>query len=104
KALIVLGGAQAAFAAGANAHSYGGAALGGAMAGAAAGTAIAPGIGTAIGAIGGALLGLFGHAKKAREEMEKLRSEFISSRGGIEALGKAAEHSGISLQKLFDAK
>lgn len=103
KALIVIQGAQAAFNAGKNANSFGGAALGGAMQGAAAGAQFGP-LGAVIGGVGGALLGLFGHAKKVREEMERLRKSFIESAGGLDALREHAEKAHVPLEKLFNSK
>lgn len=54
---------------------------------------------------------LFGGAKKAqeeirkaREEMERLRSEFVKSHGGMDALARKAREAGISLTAMFAAK
>jgi hypothetical protein len=95
KAMAALGAAQAAV--------NSGSALGGAATGAAFGAQFGI-IGAGIGAVGGALLGFFGKAKKAREEMEKLRGEFIKSAGGMDALKKQAAAAGVSLDGLFKQK
>lgn len=95
KAMAALGAAQSAF--------KSGSILGGAMTGAAFGAQFGP-IGAGIGAVGGALLGFFGKAKKAREEMQKLRNEFIQSAGGMDALKKQAAAAGVSLEGMFKQK
>lgn len=81
----------------------GGSVLGGAASGAAFGAQFGP-WGAAIGAAGGAILGFIGKAKRAREEMEKLRAEFLQSVGGMEALRDKAGEAGISLDAMFKAK
>jgi hypothetical protein len=81
----------------------GGSVLGGAIGGAVAGAAFGP-LGAGIGAVAGGLLGLFSHAKKAREEFERMRAEFLRSSGGLQQLEIAAEHAGVSLQAFFDAR
>ena len=48
--------------------------------------------------------GIFNGGKKAREELQKLRAEFIASMGGMEGLRAAAQEAGISLEALFDAR
>jgi hypothetical protein len=96
KAMALLGAAQSAFSSGS--------AGGGAMTGALAGFAVGGPIGAGIGAIAGGLLGLFGGAKKAREEMNKLRSEFVSNMGGMAALAAKAKEAGVSLDGMFKAK
>jgi hypothetical protein len=95
KAMAVMHAAQAAFQSG---SFFGGAATGAAF-GAQFGV-----VGGIVGGLAGGLLGLFGHAKKVREEMRKMREELIGSEGGLKALEVAAQHSGISLQAMFDAK
>ncbi len=95
KAMAALGAAQSAF--------NSGSAAGGAMTGAAFGAQFGI-LGAGIGAVGGAILGFFGKAKKAREEMEKLRSEFVKSAGGMPALSAAAKAAGISLDGMFKQK
>jgi len=97
--------------AGANARSAGSAALGGAVSGAMTGFAIGGPIGAGIGAVGGALLGLFGRAKKAREEAKKLKEElkgmqdeFIKSMGGLDALKSKAKEAGVSIDLMMSAK
>lgn len=77
--------------------------LGGAGAGASAGAAFGP-WGAAIGGLAGGLLGLFGGAKKAREEMEKLKASFLQSQGGMVALSARAREASISLEAMFKAK
>jgi hypothetical protein len=47
---------------------------------------------------------IFGGAKKAREEMEKLRSEFVKSAGGMQALKAQAAAAGVSLDGMFRQK
>lgn len=95
KAIAAMHAAQAAF--------NSGSALGGAATGAAFGAGFGP-WGAAIGAVAGGLLGLFGGAKKAREEMEKLKAQFISSQGGMTALAAKAKEAGIALDAMFKAK
>lgn len=95
KAMAALGAAQSAL--------NSGSAAGGAMAGAAFGAQFGI-LGAGIGAVGGALLGFFGKAKKAREEMRQLRDEFVRSAGGMDALKKQAAAAGISLDGLFKQK
>lgn len=56
-----------------------GSVLGGAVTGAAMGMEIGGPIGAGIGAIAGGLIGLFGHAKKAREELKKLRDQALAT-------------------------
>jgi hypothetical protein len=90
-----INGLQAAF--------QSGSALGGAASGAAAGSAFGP-WGAAIGGVVGAIAGLFGGAKKAREEMEKLKATFVSSQGGMTALVAKAKEAGIALDAMFRAK
>jgi TP901 family phage tail tape measure protein len=77
---------------------------------------IAGGIVGGLRAIGGIVSGiksLFGggEAKKLREEIakaaaeaQKLRQEFISSHGGLEALHRKAEQAGVTLAAMFSAK
>lgn len=81
-----------------------GSALGGAATGAMMGFAVGGPIGAGIGALAGGLLGLFGGAKKAREEMEKLRAQFVQSMGGMDALRQKAQQAGVSLAAMFNAK
>jgi hypothetical protein len=95
KATVVMNAAGAAL----NSGSF----LSGAGAGAAAGSMFGP-IGAGIGALAGGLLGLFGKAKKAREEMKKLQDQFVQSMGGMDALKKAAAAAGVSLDAMFKAK
>jgi hypothetical protein len=80
-----------------------GAALQGAAAGAKLGSAFGP-VGTAIGAVGGAIFGFIGKAKKMREEMKKLKKEFVESHGGMEKLSAEAKAAGVDLDKAFNAK
>jgi hypothetical protein len=94
KAMAAMGAVQGAM---------GGGFLGGATTGASFGAQFGP-VGAAIGAVGGALLGLFGNAKKAREEMNKLRSEFVQSAGGMAALKAQAAAAGVSLDGMFKQK
>jgi hypothetical protein len=61
-------------------------------------------VGGGIGAVVGALGKLFGGASKAKEEMLKLRSEFLKSQGGMAALQKSAQAAGVSLDAMFKAK
>jgi hypothetical protein len=81
-----------------------GSAAGGAMSGAMTGFAIGGPIGAGIGAIAGGILGWAGGAKKAQEEMRKLRSEFIQSAGGMEALRAKAQQAGVNIDQMFKAK
>jgi len=88
-----------------------GSVLGGAMSGAMTGFAVGGPLGAGIGAVAGGLLGLFGKAKKAREEAKKLatelksmQDEFVKSMGGLDKLKSTAGQAGISLDKLFAAK
>lgn len=81
-----------------------GSVLGGAASGAMLGFQIGGPIGAAIGGIGGAILGLFGKAKKLREEMRKLRESFIDSMGGLDSLKQKAAAAGVSLDAMFKAK
>lgn len=85
--------------------------LAGAAAGAQLGFAMGGPLGAGIGAAAGALLGWIGKAARAREEAAKLaaqisqmRTEFISSAGGIAALELKAKSAGLTLDKLFNAK
>lgn len=82
----------------------------GALAGASAGAAFGP-IGAGIGAVAGGLLGLFGKAKKAREELEKmqreltkLKDEALKANGGIEGLTKAFNRVGLDAASALGAK
>lgn len=77
---------------------------GGALSGAMTGFAVGGPIGAGIGALAGGLLGLFGKAKQAREEMKKLSDQFIQSQGGMAALQAKAREAGISLEAMFKAK
>jgi TP901 family phage tail tape measure protein len=77
--------------------------MGGAMAGAAFGASFGP-IGAGIGAVAGGLLGFLGGANKAKEEMRKLREEFLQSVGGMAALQQKAREAGVDLNDLFKAK
>ncbi len=77
---------------------------GGALSGAMTGFAIGGPIGAGIGALAGGLLGLFGKAKAAREEMKKLSDQFIASQGGLDSLKAKAAAAGVSLDALFKAK
>lgn len=94
KAMAILGAAQSAMKGGV---------LGGATTGAAFGAQFGI-LGAGIGAAAGALLGFFGKAKAAREEMEKLRNEFVKSAGGMTALKTQAAAAGISLDGMFKQK
>lgn len=60
--------------------------------------------GSVIGIGKGIFDALFGGAKKAREEMEKLRASFLQSQGGMAALQAAANRAGISLNAMLNAK
>lgn len=102
KAQAALGAAMSAF--------KSGSAAGGAATGAIFGSQFGP-VGAVLGGIGGAILGLFGGAKKAREEaerlrkeLEKTRDEFIKSMGGMDMLKAKAKEAGVSLDTLFAAK
>lgn len=83
--------------------AYNSSALGGAAAGASFGASFGP-IGIGVGAVVGGLLGFIGSAARAKAEMEKLKNEFASSHGGMDALKRKAEEMGISLTKALDAK
>ena len=84
--------------------SKAGGALSGAGQGAAIGTSILPGWGTAIGAVIGGITGFIGAGKKMKKELKEIRESFISSAGGMEALKIKAKESGVSLDKMFQAK
>jgi hypothetical protein len=86
-----------------SASANSGSAIGGAATGAAFGLQFGP-WGAAIGGVVGAIAGLFGGAKKAREEMEKLKATFVSSQGGMTALVAKAKEAGIALDAMFRAK
>lgn len=77
--------------------------LGGAAAGASFGASFGP-WGAAIGGAAGALLGFVGGLGKAKKEMAKLKEDFISSAGGIDALRAKAAEAGINLEFVFSAK
>lgn len=94
KAMAAMGAVQSAL---------GGGVFGGATTGATFGAQFGP-VGAAIGAVGGALLGLFGKGKAAREEMEKLRNEFVKGAGGMDALAARAKAAGVSLDGMFRKK
>ncbi len=81
-----------------------GSVLGGAASGAMTGFAVGGPIGAGIGALAGGLLGLFGKAKAAREEMNRLRNEFLQSVGGMAALQAKAKEAGIALDAMLKAK
>jgi hypothetical protein len=76
---------------------------GGAAAGAAFGSSFGP-IGTAIGAVAGGLLGFIGKAKRLREELRKMKDDFVASMGGMAALQQKAKDAGVSLDAMFKAK
>lgn len=97
-------GKAAAIVQGATSAYRSGSLLGGATTGAMLGFQVGGPIGAGIGAIGGALLGLFGKAKKLREEMRKLRDSFVESMGGMDALKQKAAAAGVSLDAMFKAK
>jgi hypothetical protein len=77
--------------------------LGGAGAGAAAGAAFGP-LGAVIGGVAGGLLGLFGGAKKAREELAKLKDQVVGSFGSMEQFRKTAQNLGIDVSKAMSSK
>jgi hypothetical protein len=79
-------------------------AMSGAMMGFAVGGPIGAAVGGGLGLITGALGKLFGGANKAKEEMLKLRNEFLKSQGGMAALQKSAQAAGVSLDAMFKAK
>lgn len=102
KAQAVLGAAMSAY--------KSGSALRGAATGAIFGAQFGP-LGAILGGIGGGLLGLFGGAKKAREEAARLRKEleatrdaFIKSMGGLDMLKAKAAEAGVSLAAMFSSK
>lgn len=80
-----------------------GAALSGAAAGAKMGAAFGP-IGAGIGAVGGAILGFINKGKQLKKEMEGMKTTFVDSFGGMDALKTKAEEAGVSLEKMFSAK
>jgi hypothetical protein len=88
---------------GAAAAFQSGSLLGGAAAGASAGAAFGP-LGAGIGAVAGGLLGLFGGAKKAREELNKLKDQVIGSHGSLQNFAKAAAKAGVDVSKAFSTK
>jgi hypothetical protein len=82
----------------------------GAMAGAAFGSVV-PGIGTAVGAGVGAIVGAFSgwlggnsKEKKALEEMNQIRDEWIQSFGGLQKTKDMADKLGVSLGNAFTTK
>jgi hypothetical protein len=79
-------------------------AMSGAMMGFAVGGPMGAAVGGGLGLITGALGKLFGGANKAKEEMLKLRNEFLKSQGGMAALQKSATAAGVSLDAMFKAK
>jgi hypothetical protein len=97
KAMAGLQAAQAAYSSGS--------ALGGAAAGAAAGSALGPWGALAGGALG-ALAGIFGGAKKAAEELRRMREELnkvkdsiAASFGSMEGFRRAAVAMGVDVSK-----
>lgn len=81
-----------------------GAALQGAAAGFKLGSSVGGIFGGVIGGVAGAIFGLFNKGKKLREEMEKLRGEFVQSVGGLDALRLKALQAGVSIEDIFKAK
>lgn len=88
-----------------------GGAASGALSGAAMGSMIMPGIGTAVGAVAGGFVGLlgglFGGAKKAKEELAKVKEaqqDLLDQYGGMQNLQKIAQGLGVDISKAFNTK
>ena len=80
-----------------------GGALSGAAAGAKMGAAFGP-WGAAIGAAAGAVFGFISAAKKLKKELVDIKTKFLESVGGIDALKLSAATAGVSIDGIFQAK
>jgi hypothetical protein len=85
-------------------------ALGGAASGAMAGlplAAVTGGLSVAVGAVAGFFGGIFGGAKKAKEELKKLRQaqdDIVKHFGSMEKLKDAADDAGVSIGNALKTK
>jgi hypothetical protein len=85
-------------------------AVGGAAAGAMAGlplAAVTGGLSVAVGAVAGFFGGIFGGAKKAKEELKKLRQaqeDIVKHFGSMEKLKDAADDAGVSIGNALKTK
>jgi hypothetical protein len=85
-------------------------AVGGAAAGAMAGlplAAVTGGLSVAVGAVAGFFGGIFGGAKKAKEELKKLRQaqdDIVKHFGSMEKLKDAADDAGVSIGNAIKTK
>jgi hypothetical protein len=85
-------------------------AVGGAAAGAMAGlplAAVTGGLSVAVGAVAGFFGGIFGGAKKAKEELKKLRQaqdDIVKHFGSMEKLKDAADDAGVSVGNALKTK